>query len=218
MSRTTPFLSPPPSPANEGRLREKLAAFFLAVPAPDRQTPREREDYRRAAAALSELELCAALQSAGLSRTLRYGDLCSLLRSTLEAAAQRLRDNGTKVDLNCSDDPVCLSAEPRLAQLATLRLLKAAAATGGPVHAALRKRGNGIHLSVSSPRPFADQRLLALARETARLHGGRALVAGSAVALSFHRDAGPAAGLFAAPDAADLLRGPLSPVNIELPR
>lgn len=213
--------------AEEARLRESLAAYFLSVSAQstaDRREPpgdngRQRERQKqisRAQRQLFELETVSALQSARIRRSLRYGDVGMLIGTTLEAAARRLEKQGFVLHYNVPETPLCSAMEPRIIQMAMVRLVRTAIACSPqhPVIVNVAAHPHSINISVSLQKAMYDAKALALAQAAARLHKGGVVVSDGVVAFSLRRNLTGAVGLFAVPGVQELLNDTLSVINI----
>ena len=213
--------------AEEARLRESLAAYFLSVSAQSaadrRESPedngrqRERQErIGRAQRQLFELETVSALQSARIRRSLRYGDVGMLIGTTLEAAVRRLEQQNIPLHYSVPEIPLCSAAEPRIIQMAVVRLVRAAIACSPqhPVTVNVTAHPHSINISVSLQKAVHDAKAYALAQAAAHLHKGGVVVSDGVVAFSLRRNLTGAVGLFAVPGVQELLNDTLSVVNI----
>ena len=200
----------------EGEEREQLAHYFVSAPPPDRQTPQEREIYRRALRRLHEVDSAAVIRAAGTRRPLYYGDLSGLTSAVLEACRRAAESLGLPLGVYppLPAEPLYAAFEPRLVQMACIGLMRAACRENqGPVTASAYVRHQFLAIAVTSERPPREEQAIAIAQETARLHMGSLAVAGGTAAFSLRTNLVSTAGVTACPTAADLLRDGLSCVQ-----
>ena len=209
------------SARDEIRMREWLAAYFISSPRGPKMTEKEKAEREFAIKAMSALEIDAILQSAGISRPLRYGDVTGLLRSVMAAGDKILRANGGALDFSDPGASVYTSAEPRLLQLTLARMLRIAAIsckTNAALYAAVTVHKRSITVTVTAPGEdlsnLSGERTAALMRETARLHKGMSFISGETAAFSIRRELPGAVGLFGVSTVKEILDDPLSPVKI----
>lgn len=204
---------------SEGEQREQLARYFLSLPQAGRQTDAQREGYRQALRRLSSIENQAVIRQAGHGRPLQYGDLTGLLEAVAEAcrrlAAQRDLPLTYTVD-EAASLPLFAPFEPRLIQMAAVGLLRAACLVNGgtPVCAAISRQETGVTFSVTGQLPAREQEALLVAKETARLHKGSLAVCEGTVAFSIRTLTTRYAGIFPGLSPGELLRNPLSSVQV----
>lgn len=214
---------------SEGAEREALAAYFLTAPPPARQDAAQRARHRAALRRLLRLENHAVLQSAGLPRLLTGGNLAGLLRAVLEASLEAVRLFREEEDVpglsrfSIHLDPrfpvrQFAGFEPRLLQMAVTGLIRAvlAANRGGAATASLYAGRHTFVFAVSGDRPPDEPEALAVAKEAARLHHGCLAVCETTIGLSISHSLPPDIGRIFVPGAHELLRDPLSLVQIGL--
>lgn len=204
--------------AEEGVLREALAAWFLSSPPPDKLTPSQKKRQLRALRRLAELECLAAVQTGAARRVLRYGDVSALLRETMDAAVRKLEPSGARLELFLPERPVCMAAEPRLIQMAVIRAVRACLASGEGARVAVRMqpRAHSVAVTVGGTRAPREPLALAMMKTAARAHRGSIALAEGSAGFSLSPALSGAVGLFAASTADELLRDSLSPVNVGL--
>lgn len=202
--------------AEEGRIREALAAFFLSVPPQEKQTAMQQAQYRRALRCMAKIETSSLLQSATAKRPLRYGDVNALLSETLNACFMLLKEKGISFEFVIPQKSVCTAAEPRVITGAVVRLLYATAVANpdGSIFATVRHRDNSILVLIGGDNAVCDVTALWLAKAASRLHKGTFAVSGGTVAFSLRRGLPGAIGLFSVQPACEILNNPLSAVNL----
>ncbi len=168
----------PPS-IGEGTERETLAAYFLAAPPFEEQSPAEREDYCRHLCALGRLENREVLEAAGSRRPLVWGNPVPHLQSLLTAAQHLAARLGYPVMIFPAKEAVFrfhTLFHPRLLSLATVNLLYAActAAPKQPVWIHLREQHSCLTVTATAEAAISDREALAVIKECAALHGGNA--------------------------------------------
>ncbi|HHV51411.1 MAG TPA: hypothetical protein PLG48_01860 [Candidatus Avimonas sp.] len=202
----------------EGFIREALAAYFLSALPYSMQTPKQREKHRRMVRFLAEIEEYSILQSANIRRPLKYGDINSLIYSTLKAASKILRDKGIALEISCVNSSFTTAAEPRIITAALVKLISAAvnANPQGILHAKVRLGSNSLIVAVKGDNPVKDKKALALARAAARLHKGGIVVSDGTTVFSIRTGLAGAIGCFSVPTVDEILKNPLSAVNVGL--
>lgn len=212
-----------PAPAKnmpaEGTQREKLAAYFLAAPPYDEQTPVQRADYCRHLSMLGELENREILQAAGSSRLLVWGNPVPHLQNLLTAAQRLAAGLGQPVLLFPAKETTIrfhTMLHPRVLSLATVNLLRAACfvAPKEPVWVRLQEQSACLTITVTATAPLQDAQAIAVAKECARLHGGSLAQSDNVIGFSCGRMDAPPAGAhhYQCSTAEELLRDTLSPV------
>ncbi|NLN82145.1 MAG: hypothetical protein GX136_06360 [Clostridiales bacterium] len=203
---------------NEGAARENLAAYFLSAPPLLQQSEQEKIRYKRALRCMAELEIRSCLQSASIKRPLKYGDVNLLLTSVLDASAIILSKRGVELTYKTPEKSIFTAAEPRFLTTALIHLLHDFEMSNreGELYANIRLHKSSISVSVSGLYPAKGPKTLALVRAAARLHKGCAAVMEGTVAFSLHYGLTGAVGLFASPTVDELLKNPLSSVNVGL--
>ena len=210
----------PGDPPSEGALREELAAYFLSVPPYAACTPAGQAAYRRQLRRLGQLEVDGILAARGTARPLIRANPVSLLQELLTAAQRLAAGVGQPVLLFPARDTrirFCADLHPRLLQWAVVRLLRAAcfAAPREPVWVRLHEQRTCLTVSFTAARPIRDAEAIAVAKESAGLHGGSLAQCDGTVAFSCGRcpegsadDGSPVPGM-----TADIfMRDTLSPV------
>lgn len=205
--------------ADEGTLRERLAAYFLAAPPLTEQTPAQRCDYLHKLCRLGQLERQDILQSAGASRPLVWGNPAPLMQALL-SAAQRLAAGLGQPLLIFPARETTIGADtllhPRLLSVALCDLLCTAciAAPRQPVWVRLQEQKGGLAVALTAPLPFATADTLAIIKECTKLHGGSLVHCDETLVFSCGQAAEPPAGvrLYGCPTEEDLLTDTLSPV------
>jgi len=166
------------------------------------------------------LETDAIIQSAGIDRPLKYGDVTGLISVVLAASGKLLQTAGVTLEYTLPEDSVYTAAEPRLLQIALTRLLRTAAKVGETVYANVTLQKKIIAITITGERHRSDgvvaRRAAVMLREMARLHGGASVFEGKAAAFSLRREQYGSVGLFRVPTLNELIADPLSPVRIGL--
>lgn len=208
-----------PSPIGEGTQRERLAAYFLAAPPYDEQTPEQRTDYCRKLCELGQVETREVLDAAGCSRPLVWGNPVPHLQNLLTAAQRLAAGLGYPLLLFPAKETVIrfhTMLHPRLLSLATVGLLRAAcaAAPKEPVWVRLREQDSCLTVTVTAAAPFGDAEAIAVAKECARLHSGSLAQCDNSIGFSCGRMTSPPpdAHHYQCSTAQELLRDTLSPV------
>lgn len=206
-------------PVGEGTKREQLAAYFLAAPPYEEQTPEQRADYCRKLSELGELEIREVLDAAGSARPLVWGNPVPHLQNLLTAAQRLAAGLGFPLLLFPAKETVIRfhsMLHPRLLSLATVGLLRAAcaAAPKEPVWVRLREQDSCLTVTVTAAKPFGDPEAIAVAKECARLHGGSLAQCDNTIGFSCGRMTAPPpdAHHYQCSTAQELLRDTLSPV------
>ncbi len=205
--------------ATEGGRREQLAAYFLAAPPLDEQTPAQRRDYLHHLRRLGDLEEQELLQGAGAPRPLVWGNPVGLIQSLL-TAAQRLGAGLGQPLLVFPARETAIDFEtlfhPRLLGLAVTALLRAAclAAPKCPVWVRLQEGRHCLSVTFTATAPVEEPRALAVAKECAGLHGGSLAHCDNLIAFSCGRITAPPSDArpYRGPSAEELLRDTLSAV------
>lgn len=205
--------------ATEGGQREQLAAYFLAAPPFEEQTEAQRLDYLGRLQQLGRLEEQEVLQAAGASRPLVWGNPVGLIQSLL-TAAQRLGAGLGQPILLFPARETAIDFEtlfhPRLLSVAVTALLRAAclAAPKSPVWVRLQEQRHCLTLTVTASAPIEDAAALAVAKESAGLHGGSLALCECSAAFSCGRQPSPPpdARPYRSPSAQELIRDTLSAV------
>ncbi len=209
-----------PTPSvGEGTKREQLAAYFLAAPPYEEQTPEQRAEYCRRLGELGELEDREVLDAAGGNRPLVWGNPVPHLQNLLTAAQRLAAGLGFPLLLFPAKETVIrfhTMLHPRLLSLATVGLLRAAcaAAPKEPVWVRLREQDSCLTVTVTAANPIDDPRAIAVAKECARLHGGSLAQCENTIGFSCGRMnfPPPEAHHYQCSTAQELLRDTLSPV------
>ncbi len=203
----------------EGTKRERLAAYFLAAPPYEEQTPEQRADYCQKLCELGRVESREILDAAGSSRPLVWGNPVPHLQNLLTAAQRLAAGLGFPVLLFPAKETVIrfhTMLHPRLLSLATLGLLRSAcfAAPKEPVWVRLREQDSCLTVTVTAATPFGDSEAIAVAKECARLHGGSLAQCDNSIGFSCGRMSTPPpeAHHYQCSTAQELLRDTLSPV------
>ena len=211
--------SKPFDSAREGCERERLAAYFLAAPPYEEQSPAARADYCRQLCALGEIEAREILHAAGSTRPLVWGNPVPLLQNLLTAAQRLAAGLGYPLLLFPAKETVIrfhTMLHPRLLSIATVGLLRAActAAPKRPVWVRLREQNSCLTITVTAEVPFEDATAVAVAKECARLHGGSLALCENTIGFSCGRIPAPPpnAHHHQCSTAQELLRDTLSPV------
>ena len=206
-------------PPAEGTQREHLAAYFLAAPPYEEQTPEQRADYCEKLCALGKLEMREILDAAGSARPLVWGNPVPHLQSLLTAAQRLAAGLGYPILLFPAKETVIrfhAMLHPRLLSLATVGLLRAActAAPKQPVWVHLREQNSCLTVTVTAQVPFDDPEAIAVAKECARLHNGSLARCDNTIGFSCGRMTSPPpdAHHYQCSTAQELLRDTLSPV------
>ena len=208
-----------PSSVSESIKREQLAAYFLAAPPYEEQSPAQRADYCRMLTELGQVEIREILSAAGSSRPLVWGNPVPHLQNLLTAAQRLAAGLGYPLLLFPAKETVIrfhTMLHPRLLSLATMGLLRAAcyAAPKEPVWVRLREQDSCLTVTVTAAVPFGDPMAIAMAKECARLHGGSLAQCDHSIGFSCGRIASPPpnAHHYQCSTAQELLRDTLSPV------
>ncbi len=203
----------------EGTQRERLAAYFLAAPPFDEQSPAERADYCKKLRALGALDIREVLDGAGSRRPLVWGNPVPHLQNLLTAAQRLAAGLGYPVLLFPAKETVIrfhTMLHPRMLSLATVGLLRTAclAAPKEPVWVRLREQESCLTVTVTASVPFGDRDTLAVVKDCATLHGGSVAQCDNSIAFSCARVAAPPpdAHHYQCSTAEELLRDTLSPV------
>ena len=203
----------------DGTTRERLAAYFLAAPPYEEQSPDQRADYCRKLCELGQVEIREVLEAAGSSRPLVWGNPVPHLQNLLTAAQRLAAGLGFPVLLFPAKETVIrfhTMLHPRLLSLATVGLLRAActAAPKEPVWVRLREQDSCLTVTVTAAVPFGDPEMFAVAKECARLHGGSLAQCDNSIGFSCGRMSAPPpdAHHYQCSTAQELLRDTLSPV------
>jgi hypothetical protein len=202
----------------EGFIREALAAYFLSAAPYSLQTPQQKEKHRRMIRYFAEIEELSLLQSLNIRRPLKYGDVNSLINSTLVACSKVLMDKGIVLEVKYSNNCFTSAADPRVVTTALVRLINAAAEANplGSLYAKVNSSKNRIIISVQGNKPVKDKRALALAVAAARLHKGGIVISEGTTVFSIRAGLTDAVGFFTAPTVDEILKNPLSTVNVGL--
>ena len=207
--------------AREGEIREQMAVYFLAVPPLEQQTEAQLKETRKRLRQLLAIENDAVIRAAGLARPLSAGDLCGMLNSLLHACSIVARQAGYPLSVHIEpglDQPLYASFEPRLMQMAVVGLIRAACAANGktPVTVSLYSGSNTITVAITGERPGDEEAALAVARETARLHGGSLAISQGTTGFSVRTTQPCTGGQFVYASSAELLDYMLSSVQVGL--
>lgn len=205
----------------EGKLREELAVYFLSVPALSQQTEAQLEETRQALSRLLDVETEAVIRCSGISRHLLQGNLTGTLTALLEACCSVAQKAGWHFSVHVAPGmelPVTAAFEPRLLQMAVVGLIRAVCLANphGTVSVSLTGRTNSLTVTVTGENPPWEERALAVAKETARIHQGSLVLADGTVGLSIRTTLDSPGGYFAYNSAADLLEYMLSSVQVGL--
>ncbi len=208
-----------PPPVGEGTKRERLAAYFLAAPPYEEQTPEQRADYCNHLCELGEVEVREVLDAIGSARPLVWGNPVPHLQNLLTAAQRLAAGLGYPLLLFPAKETVIrfhTMLHPRLLSLATVGLLRAAcaAAPKEPVWVRLREQDSCLTVTVTAAALFDDADAIAVAKECARLHGGSLAQCDNTIGFSCGRMTAPPpdAHHYQCSTAQELLRDTLSPV------
>ena len=206
-------------PVGEGTQRERLAAYFLAAPPYNEQTPGQRAEYCQKLTELGQVETREILDAAGSNRPLVWGNPVPHLQNLLTAAQHLAAGLGYPLLLFPAKETVIrfhTMLHPRLLSLATLGLVRAActAAPKRPVWVRLREQDSCLTITVTAEVPFDEPDAIAVAKECARLHGGSLAQCENTVGFSCGRVSSPPpdAHHYQCSTAQELLRDTLSPV------
>ncbi|MBQ5840895.1 MAG: hypothetical protein IIW40_02955 [Clostridia bacterium] len=207
------------SAATEGGQRERLAAYFLAAPPYEEQTPAERQDYLAHLRQLGELDDREVLQAVGAPRPLVWGNPVGLIQGLLTAAQRLAAGIGQPLLIFPAREAVIdfeTLLHPRLLGLAIVGLLRAAclASPKSPVWVRLQEQQHCLSVTLRANAPIEEPTALAVAKESARLHGGSLALCDHSVAFSCGRLTSPPldAHPYRCPTAEELLRDTLSAV------
>ncbi len=207
------------SPVTEGGERERLAAYFLAATPYEEQTPAERQEFLTHLRQLGELEDREVLQAAGTARPLVWGNPVGLIQSLL-TACQRLAAGLGHPLLIFPARETAIDFEtlfhPRVLGLAVVGLLRAACNTApkSAVWVRLLEQQHCLTITFRAAAPIEEPTALAVAKESARLHGGSLALCENSVAFSCGRLTSPPpdARPYRSSTAEELLRDTLSAV------
>lgn len=203
----------------EGTAREKLATYFLSAPAFGEQTPAQRKEFFENLRQMGELENREVLQTAGHARPLVWGNPVPLVQNLL-TASQRLAAKAGQPVLVFPAKETAIDFQtmlhPRIFSLGVLNLLRAActAAPRRPVWVRLHEQENSLSVTVTADQPFYEPQAAAIAKETARLHGGSLAVSDNTIGFSCERTTQWEQPMrpYICPSAGELYRDTLSPV------
>ncbi len=205
--------------AAESTQRERLAAYFLAAPPFEEQSPAARADYCRHLCMLGELETAEIHRFLGAHRPLVWGNPVAHLQSLLTAAQQLAARLGYPLMLFPGKETHIrfhTLLHPRVLSLATVNLLTAAclAAPKQTVWVRLQEQNSCLAVTVTAAVPFGDDKLLAIIKDCAALHGGSAAQCDNSLAFSCGRVDTPPDGThhYQCSTAEEWLRDTLSPV------
>ncbi len=209
---------PDPS-VGEGTKREQLAAYFLAAPPYDEQTPTQRAAYCQKLCELGEVEVREILDAVGSRRPLVWGNPVPHLQNLLTAAQRLAAGLGYPLLLFPAKETVIrfhTMFHPRLLSVATTGLLRAActAAPKQPVWVRLQEQNSCLTIAVTAEAPFTDDEAIAVAKECAKLHGGSLAQCENTIGFSCSRISSPPpdAHHYQCSTAQELLHDTLSPV------
>lgn len=205
----------------EGKLREELAVYFLSVPGLSQQTEEQLKNTRFALRKLLDVETEAVIRCAGINRHLLQGNLSGTLTALLEACCSVAQKAGWHFSVHVApgmEQPIAAAFEPRLLQMAVVGLIRAGCLANphGTVGVSLTGRTNSVTVTVTGENPPREERALAVAKETARIHQGSLVLADGTVGLSIRTTLHSPGGHFAYNSAADLLEYMLSSVQVGL--
>ena len=207
------------SAATEGGQREQLAAYFLAALPFEEQTAAERQDYLDHLRQLGELEDREVLQAAGAPRPLVWGNPVGLIQGLLTAAQRLAAGLGQPLLIFPARETVIdfeTLLHPRLVGLAVVGLLRAAclASPKSPVWVRLQEQQHCLTVTLRAAAPIEETTALAVAKESARLHGGSLALCDNSVAFSCGRLPSPPSDAhpYRCPTAEELLQDTLSAV------
>ena len=207
-----------PFPFDEGRARDWLSDKLLSL-SPS-QSREDREEWRRALALLWETEVRSVIQSCGINRPLRYGNLGDALYALLEATRLLTATAGSPFSYKMNRCCAFSAFEPRLLQLSVVGLVRTCLLShpGATIRAQVRFTARSLQIRVSGETSFWDSDVLAVVKETARLHRGSLAVSGKTAAFSMQlmekRDSCYLGGLQEPTTPSALLNHPLSSVNV----
>lgn len=208
-----------PSHPSEGTLREQLAAYFLAAPPREEQTPDQRREYIQNLARLGRLERQDLLRPGATIRPLVWGNPAILLQALLSACQRLAAGLGQPLLLFPARDTAIGAdtlLQPHLLSVALCDLLCHAcqAAPRGSVWVRLQEQQNGLTVGVTATLPFANVENLQLIKECTRQHDGHLVHSDNMVSFSCGQAAEPPVGvhLYGCPSEQELLQDSLSPV------
>ena len=109
---------------------------------------------------MAEIEEYSLLQSSNLCRPLKYGDISSLIRATLEACSKVLARKGTVLEVKAAKSPFTSAAEPRIVAAAVVSLVSAAASANpfGRICANVDTGRSGMIVAVKGDEPIRDKK------------------------------------------------------------
>ena len=208
-----------PEHTDEGSLRERLAAYFLAAPPRAEQTAAQRRDYLHKLNQLGQLERQEILRSAGGVRPLVWGNPAPLIQALLSAAQRLAAGLGQPILLFPARETAIGTdtlLHPRLLSIALCDLLAraCAAAPRHPVWVRLQEQQGGLAVAVTAALPFANDDTVALIKECTNLHTGSLVHCDQTLVFTCGQAQEPPAGvrLYCCPTEEDLLADTLSPV------
>lgn len=171
--------------AEEGKQRERIAAYLLCAPPLEQQTRRQQRTTRRALACLWRVESAGVLRNLKQPRRLQERKGSLFLLTFFHEAQQLLRQAGVPLRLvtPLSFPPVGIRIEPRLLQIGLVALLRDLARQGA-VSAEIAVGEKRLELRFYETTDVIKQDTLQLLKETARLHKGRLAVNRYSVVLS----------------------------------
>lgn len=175
---------------SEGKQRERIAAYLVAVPPLARQTAFQKKRTRAVLRRLWRVETEGVLRQAGRPRRLRQGDMLALVTVVLYSAVRLVgADTGLlSVIVPARPPAVHTALEPRVLQMGIVALLREALAAGH-VTAVVEPQAGFLRLSLQSEAAMVYRsRALELAKETARLHGGSLAVYPHSAVLTLNTD------------------------------
>lgn len=211
-----------PSGQSEGHVREYLARYFLFAPPREKQNDEQRKAYRQALRLFLGIETRAVLRTAGLSRPLSWGDLTALLEAVAHAAAALSAEcdgNPIVTHTNAQEGQGAFCAfDPRLIQMAATGLIRGSclANPSDQIAVSIRHCAHSVIFAVCGKNGIREERSLAVAKETARLHGGSLAVCDGTAAFSMRTDLLATGGFYDVPTPEELLRQPLSCIQVGL--
>ncbi len=207
--------------AQQGSLREQLAAYFLSAPPLGALSAAQRQTYMSRLQQLGALEDDEVRQAAGAHRPLVWGNPVPLLQSLLTAAQQLAAGRGQPILVFPAKEAAIdfhTLLHPRLLSIAMMDLLRLActAAPKQPVWVRLREQEACLTVSVTAQVSLEDcpRHTLAVIQESAKLHGGSLALSDNVIVFSCGRVSRPPADArpYRSPTAKELLQDSLSAV------
>ena len=145
---------------------------------------------------LAEVEEYSLLQSSNLCRPLKYGDISSLIRATLEACSKVLARKGTVLEVKAAKSPFTSAAEPRIVAAAVVSLVSAAVSANpfGRICANVDTGRSGMIIAVKGMNRYGQKALRW--RRPPRVHKGGVALSDGTAAFSIRAGLTGALGFF----------------------